>query len=1232
MKNKTEYRKNTDLTDEINSKYESLAPNCNISNGDEYFNALNWALKQDDIHNIAISGPYGSGKSSVINSYFKSFPNKNTVHISLATFAINKNSEGSEDGECSKDDKRADKTSESLEQQLERGILKHLLYSVDAGKIPNSRYRRIQRKVSVISNIVYSVLIAFVCAVAFGFFFSKQLGTLINNIADNIGSWATYITLILILVSLYFFVMWFRKGYRLREVNIFNNIKFEADNNDNSIFNKNLDEIIHYFESTNTEIVCIEDVDRYDNTNIFVALRELNSIINGYENIDKVVFIYAIKDDMFTEEGERTKFFDFIIPVVPYISSTNSAEILRSKLKIYSSIKEESFYDISDRFVSMISPYISDMRDLICICNEFNIFKETLKGNQSLNLNDEKMLALIIFKNLYPKDFAELEDERVFSIVKTAFRNKGQFIISKAQEINTTKEKEKNRLKSIDAEILKDIKEIKVLMIECLTDFEMPLYRIDVGNNSFKYSEMVSDDFDMESLKNKKLRVYYINSNGSSNSKYIDDIEEFFDSKGENYYERLEDISKGIEESRNSIRTRIKEYEKTQSILGTLSIKNIIQNYGIDFLDESVKNNDLLVFLLRNGYIDETYDNYINYFHPNSISKDEMNFILGIRNHRSDFDYTYDLPRVSRIFDMLQDFELKQPEALNFKLIDYILEEKSDTTSAKYLFEQLSDRSESSKSFIKAYVDRNIHMDIFINKLCANNKYLWRDVINDPGIPQEREFTYLNYIIKYADVDDIIGLNIDGNNGDDTLTSYILAHEDIVDSIEIDEIGKTICVLDKLDIKFTDIELRDGDDKLKEDIYTNNRYVINEKMLGQFITWKKPELSSEISRKNYSILRDIGFEPVLKYIHENFEDYLNTIIIGVETNVQEGKEAIEDIIERSVVSEHSQCVDAVSKQILVWDDLSDVGKGVQDSDFNEVKDIWDVLLENDRILCNWDNLYHYFNSFGLTETLEEYINLHYEQLDKAVTSDIPVDTFLYEILASSKFETNNFVKLIRSSEIEQYAESLEGLSIEKIKALIDNGYIPFNLEVFQEIRVLAPSLVTDFILHNPKEFVEVIDSIKLENSEINMLLNSEQFDINEKNQIIELYDLDTLAMDDAMIIRDLNFNIDRKATDAAWKLLPVDKKYQLFLNQIASFSNEELPSIFEQFSEIYHQLIERSNHKYTLPYTKYNDELTQKLLEKEYVTSANKHTSGKNNLFGKETITIVGYVKQAKKL
>ena len=52
-------------------KYESLAPSDDIKNGEEYFQALDWALKEENVYNIALSGPYGSGKSSVIESYFK---------------------------------------------------------------------------------------------------------------------------------------------------------------------------------------------------------------------------------------------------------------------------------------------------------------------------------------------------------------------------------------------------------------------------------------------------------------------------------------------------------------------------------------------------------------------------------------------------------------------------------------------------------------------------------------------------------------------------------------------------------------------------------------------------------------------------------------------------------------------------------------------------------------------------------------------------------------------------------------------------------------------------------------------------------------------------------------------------------------------------------------------------------------------------------------------------------
>ena len=70
--------------DDLN--YVDLAPIDNIPKKSEYFNAFNIALKNDKVRNIAISGPYGSGKSSIIETYLKNNPkeNKKAINISIA--------------------------------------------------------------------------------------------------------------------------------------------------------------------------------------------------------------------------------------------------------------------------------------------------------------------------------------------------------------------------------------------------------------------------------------------------------------------------------------------------------------------------------------------------------------------------------------------------------------------------------------------------------------------------------------------------------------------------------------------------------------------------------------------------------------------------------------------------------------------------------------------------------------------------------------------------------------------------------------------------------------------------------------------------------------------------------------------------------------------------------------------------------------------------------------------
>lgn len=120
----------------IPTDFSDLAPLDSIDNTSEYLNALDWALKNRRIRNVALCGPYGAGKSSIINSYLKSHADaqQKSLRISMATF-IESKTEGSDSSH-----------SVSLKpDEIETGILKQLFYKVPHTKIPQSRYRKLHK-------------------------------------------------------------------------------------------------------------------------------------------------------------------------------------------------------------------------------------------------------------------------------------------------------------------------------------------------------------------------------------------------------------------------------------------------------------------------------------------------------------------------------------------------------------------------------------------------------------------------------------------------------------------------------------------------------------------------------------------------------------------------------------------------------------------------------------------------------------------------------------------------------------------------------------------------------------------------------------------------------------------------------------------------------------------------------------------------------------------------------
>lgn len=92
------------------------------------------------------------------------------------------------------------------------------------------------------------------------------------------------------------FFRWVNTKWKSIEINVADKAVVKADEKvDEVSLNKNMDEILYFFEETDYTLVVIEDVDRFDTPEVYTKLREINKIINDYDAIRRrIVFVYAL--------------------------------------------------------------------------------------------------------------------------------------------------------------------------------------------------------------------------------------------------------------------------------------------------------------------------------------------------------------------------------------------------------------------------------------------------------------------------------------------------------------------------------------------------------------------------------------------------------------------------------------------------------------------------------------------------------------------------------------------------------------------------------------------------------------------------------------------------------------------------------------------------------------------------------------------------------------------------
>ncbi len=667
----------------VHAKFVDLAPTENADPAGVYSSALLYATHNPRVSNIALTGPYGSGKSSIIRSFLKRYRHP-VLHISLAAFLPEATATGST----------------VSKQEIERSILQQMLYGAAANQLPFSRFKRI--KTPSIWSIPFS-LYAILGVVACWHLLQKR-----DELVDGrffqphtVANWPNYLWFA---IGASFLWLAVQRAYRasfgisFKSISLRNIEITPAAISEESILNRHLDEIIYFFQSTKYDLVIIEDLDRFDNPDIFSTLREINALVNGNAGVKRTIrFLYALRDDMFVNT-DRTKFFEFIVPVIPIINASNAIDkVLEQGRRLSIDTR------LDKQFLREVSRYLNDLRLIQNIFNEYAIYVANLETDEENVLDANKLLAVLIYKNVFPRDFENLH--RGKGILARILGRHDEFIASSEAEFKSSVESIERELDIAERQIPTDLLELRRIYAMALVE-KLPAFTGYVSHNGQTQIEIGAlakhEGFD-QIISGQT--IIYRNVHGHQQTINISGLQTEID-KSRTFQQRKVEIERRAAEFRNSSVRQLRSLRAKSAKLRFAKFNEVAQlnEKGLAELFEAFgENSELARFLILEGYLDDTYYQYTSLFHSGRLSPNDNKYLIQIRgftNPSPDFQ----IDNAKEVIVAMRDDDFRQRYVLNVRIVDCLLGDDvvyADQVAA--MFEYLASEFESCGAFFTSY-------------------------------------------------------------------------------------------------------------------------------------------------------------------------------------------------------------------------------------------------------------------------------------------------------------------------------------------------------------------------------------------------------------------------------------------------------------------------------------------------------------------------------------------------
>ncbi|MEO8527777.1 MAG: hypothetical protein ABI435_01740 [Pseudolysinimonas sp.] len=741
-----------------------LTPKYSEKQHGVYVEAIEEALadKSNRVRNIALSGSYGVGKSSILQRVAELHFN-DVISVSLSSLGF-----ADEESLASGSTTRV---ASSTTNRIQKEIVKQLLYTVRPGKMPGSRYRRTTRL-----RLGRAVVLAFFVAIPVVILaFLVGWTASFSSVLRFPSGWELLIHVVVWLVSaalIFGLITVVHNRVQVQSLTA-GTATIALSPKSATYFDEYLDEIVYFFEVVQRNIVIFEDIDRFDSAHIFETLRSLNEILNGASQLTRrrIVFIYAIKDSIFEELGaraareelegdgegrgvkrtseeqarfdaaelelarsNRTKFFDLVIPVVPFITHRSARDLLMKTMKGMSHSVSPDLFDVAAR-------HVADMRLLKNVRNEFAVFRNRVIKQGGLKLREDALFAMVLYKSTHLSDFEQIKLGR--SDLDDLYRDWRLLV-------NTNL----SRLRTLVAGLRKEQVEQAVAIGQgprlgprLRADLERyaRVFNRDVRGYTFRGEPLLLDRLDTDrfweelATSGEAIVIRYREPGSGGTQESLLSREDIADI--------VEDPlrpEKWKQADAQRIRIALEQARESSDFLATADMASFFERPDLtvdlggqaltfDDLTRKHLKSELARQLLRSRYIDRNFTLYTSTFYSDRVSVNATNFILQhVDAHFPDTHFALSAKEVRTVLRERGRSLLREKVAYNVSIMNFLL--RHDIDDARLVAAQLSADGDAEKEFNLAYLQAGAEIEGFVGVMAARWARVFDFLVSGAGL------------------------------------------------------------------------------------------------------------------------------------------------------------------------------------------------------------------------------------------------------------------------------------------------------------------------------------------------------------------------------------------------------------------------------------------------------------------------------------------------------------------